>query len=90
MADSESAPSNGFQSAQSAECTDAALEQCGGDPLRLPEQAAWFGSRQPKLGARKMLWILVLTLLITIGALVIAIGLFSILLQLLPHEVAGI
>jgi len=66
------------------------LKNAGGDPLTLREQGPWSRSRHPKLETRKMLWIPVLTLPVTIGALEVTIGFFGMFLQLLSHEIPGI
>lgn len=90
MTDRKPAASNGFQSAETCELTDAALEECDSDPLRLGEQGASSRSRRPKLQTRTVFWTLVLALPVTIGALVVAIGILGMLLRSMSHEVAGI
>lgn len=83
MADGEPVASNGIRTGHRAESTDAALEAGGNDPPAHRKQGARRYSGPPKLGTGKILWVLVLTLPVTIGVLVIAIGFFGVILRVL-------
>lgn len=82
MADREPTASNGIRTGQTAEWTDAALEARGNAPSAQREQGAPRYPDSPKLGTRKMLWVMVLTLPLTIGVLAVSIGFFGAILQM--------
>lgn len=90
MAHREPTASNGIRTGQTAEWTDAALEARGKYPPAHRKQGARRYSGSPKLGIRKILWVLVLTLPVTIGGLIIAIGFFGAILQVLSRGAPGI
>lgn len=90
MTESKPGLTKGFQSVQSTEWTDAALEQIEGSSLTDHAQGVRSRSSQSKAEARKRCWILVLTLPVTIGALMVTIGLFGLVLQLFSHQTTTI